>query len=397
MPKNKVKSKRIKAVSQKRKLFRAKEPLISVFMWGINSTINELQHVNIPVMLMPDDFKAYNKIKIDRQYFNKDNMPSHFKVKEYCPLVFRNLRERFKVTDSQYMLSLTASEPIMKDVHDRQGSNYYLTADKRFIIKTLTREEVEQMHHILKHYHEYVVEHHCKTLLPQYFGIYRLTVEKQESYVVVMRNVFSHPLRVHRKYDLKGSTVSREASERDKSKEIPTFKDNDFVSEGNKIYIGDQHKAELMQILRRDVEFLSRNSLMDYSLLLGVHDADQGGNASGHEEESEETGGETDSVNSDLSAPDSPNAREQENNDPNGTASLFSRPVEVVSIASVETAPKKAIYFMAIVDILTHYGMKKRTAQAAKTVKHGSNAEISTIPPESYGKRFLGFLENIII
>ena len=39
MPKNKVKSKRIKAVSQKRKLFRAKEPLISVFMWGINSTV----------------------------------------------------------------------------------------------------------------------------------------------------------------------------------------------------------------------------------------------------------------------------------------------------------------------------------------------------------------------
>lgn len=81
---------------------------------------------------------------------------------------------------------------------------------------------------------------------------------------------------------------------------------------------------------------------MDYSLLLGVHDADQGGNASGHEEESEETGGETDSVNSDLSAPDSPNARDQENNDPNGTTSLFSRPVEVVSIASVESNFNKA-------------------------------------------------------
>ena len=56
-----------------------------------------------------------------------------------------------------------------------------------------------------------------------------------------------------------GSTVSREASERDKSKEIPTFKDNDFVAEGNKIYIGDQHKAELMQILRRDVEVSNYN------------------------------------------------------------------------------------------------------------------------------------------
>lgn len=51
-------------------------------------------------------------------------------------------------------LSLTACEPVMKEANGRQGSTYYLTVDKRFIIKTLTREEVEEMHHILKHYHE---------------------------------------------------------------------------------------------------------------------------------------------------------------------------------------------------------------------------------------------------
>lgn len=32
-------------------------------------------------------------------------MPSHFKVKEYCPLVFRNLRERFGIDDHDYMVS----------------------------------------------------------------------------------------------------------------------------------------------------------------------------------------------------------------------------------------------------------------------------------------------------
>jgi 1-phosphatidylinositol-5-phosphate 4-kinase len=31
-------------------------------------------------MLMPDDFRAYSKIKIDNQAFNKENLPSHFKV-----------------------------------------------------------------------------------------------------------------------------------------------------------------------------------------------------------------------------------------------------------------------------------------------------------------------------
>ena len=31
-------------------------------------------------------------------------MPSHFKFKEYCPLVFRDLRERFGVSDEDFMV-----------------------------------------------------------------------------------------------------------------------------------------------------------------------------------------------------------------------------------------------------------------------------------------------------
>lgn len=33
--------------------------------------INELSNVPVPVMLMPDDFKAYSKIKVDNHLFNK--------------------------------------------------------------------------------------------------------------------------------------------------------------------------------------------------------------------------------------------------------------------------------------------------------------------------------------
>ena len=47
---------------------------------------------------------------------------------------------------------------------------------------------------------------------------------------------------------------------------------------------------------------------------------------------------------------------------------------------------------MALIDILTHYGVKKRSAQAAKTVKYGANAEISTVKPEQYARRFLDFV-----
>lgn len=39
-------------------------------------------------------------------------------------------------------------------------------------------------------------------------------------------------------------------------------------------------------------------------------------------------------------------------------------------------AVKKEVYFMAIIDILTHYDAKKKAAHAAKTVKHGVSARL---------------------
>ena len=80
-------------------------------------------------------------------------MPSHFKVKEYCPLVFRNLRERFGIDDFDFKESLTRSQPIPDDSHGKSGAKFYQSYNKLFIIKTLTSEEVEQMHSFLKHYH----------------------------------------------------------------------------------------------------------------------------------------------------------------------------------------------------------------------------------------------------
>lgn len=52
-------------------------------------------------------------------------------------------------------------------------------------------------------YLQFIVECHGNTLLPQFLGMYRLTVDGVETYMVVTRNVFSHRLTVHRKYDLK--------------------------------------------------------------------------------------------------------------------------------------------------------------------------------------------------
>lgn len=57
-----------------------------------------------------------------------------------------------------------------------------------------------------------------------------------------------------RKYDLKGSTVDREASIKELEKDLPTLKDNDFMKDGTKIYIGEEAKQQLMETLTADVE-----------------------------------------------------------------------------------------------------------------------------------------------
>ncbi|XP_059621514.1 phosphatidylinositol 5-phosphate 4-kinase type-2 alpha [Phlebotomus argentipes] len=392
-----LKKKHFRVKHQKVKLFRANEPLVSVFMWGINSTINELSHVNIPVMLLPDDFRAYSKIKVDNHLFNKENMPSHFKVKEYCPLVFRNLRERFGVDDVDYRESLTRSQPLKIDSSGKSGAQFYMSYDKLFIVKSLTSEEVERMHSFLKHYHPYVVERHGNVLLPQYLGMYRLTVDGVQSYFVVMRNVFSSHLRVHRKFDLKGSTVEREASDKELEKQLPTLKDNDFIKSGIKILIGDEAKEKLLATLNADVDFLTKLHLMDYSLLLGIHDcnraeedlANEGlqGGARGETSDSEECdSGERFNYNT---PPDSPRYIGQ------GQYNEIIPEIDIYAISSVPE--RREIYFIAIIDVLTHYGVKKQAAKAAKTVKYGSNVDgISTCDPEQYAKRFIDFIDKAI-
>lgn len=102
---------------------------------------------------------------------------------------------------------------------------------------------------------------------------------------------------------MKGSTVDREASDKELEKHLPTLKDNDFIKQKIKIVIGEDAKTKLFEILNADInvrllsfsyfhmhcmtfnnchiclfffrQFLTKLHLMDYSLLVGIHDSAQ--------------------------------------------------------------------------------------------------------------------------
>jgi len=99
-----------------------------------------------------------------------------------------------------------------------------------------------------------------------------LTVENKENYILVMRSVFINKYKVHTKYDIKGSSVDRAATIKEKEKNLPTYKDNDLVSDGRLIQLGSEAKRLFMEKLTRDVTFLCDLKIMDYSLLIGIHE-----------------------------------------------------------------------------------------------------------------------------
>lgn len=58
-------------VHQKVKQFRVSEQILSVLMWGVSHIISKLSDISAPVMMIPDDSKAYRKIKVDNHLFRK--------------------------------------------------------------------------------------------------------------------------------------------------------------------------------------------------------------------------------------------------------------------------------------------------------------------------------------
>lgn len=392
-----------KMLVPKWKLFRAKEPLISVLMWGVNHTIGELMHVPPPGLLLPDDFKAFSKIKVDNHCFNKDNMPSHFKIKDYCPNVFRNIREQFGIDQYEYLASLTSYEPEAEQQEGVSGSSsssgLFVSCDRKFVIKVIDSEAVAEIHSILKQYHEYVVKTNGKTLLPQYLGLYRITVDGNETYLLVMRNIFSGKYNIHKKYDLKGSTIQRQASEKEKSKDLPTLKDNDFLEDNSKLILPAEAKKQIMCLLKNDTEFLTKLHLMDYSLLVGIHDFEIAALEEINQHQvSAVYALDSDSAGEELAAPTPPESPIPSSGAFAAHSAGLNIDDEFFAIPSCREFSKKFIYFIGLVDILTYYGVKKRTASAAKAVKYGSEAEnISTVKPEQYARRLLEFVNKNVI
>ncbi len=67
-----------------------------------------------------------------------------------------------------------------------------------------------------------------------------------------MNNVLPRAIKMHYKYDLKGSSYKRRASRKERAKPSPTFKDLDFQEMHEGLYFDSDTYNALMKTLQRD-------------------------------------------------------------------------------------------------------------------------------------------------
>ncbi|CAN0056769.1 unnamed protein product, partial [Discosporangium mesarthrocarpum] len=126
--------------------------------------------------------------------------------------------------------------------------------------------ETKFLRRILPHYYEHM-KTHPDTFLVKFYGMYRVKMQqlnKRVHFIVMNSVVYTHK-EIHVTYDLKGSSLGRNANKGEK-----VFKDNDLPEKQGKLHLGKQRDA-FLNAIRADSEFLARMKIMDYSLLTGIH------------------------------------------------------------------------------------------------------------------------------
>lgn len=148
------------------------------------------------------------------------------------------------------------------------------------MLKTIPRHEFKMMKGMLKNYHEYLTEKNTDSMICRTFGLHKVIFYrkggkmKQKIYFCIMNNIFQTTKKIDLRYDLKGSTYGRQTI-KDKNgimvDRTVSLKDLDFLAKKDVFKVGSENRAKILEILRQDAQFFADNNIIDYSLLVGVH------------------------------------------------------------------------------------------------------------------------------
>ncbi|XP_053317915.1 phosphatidylinositol 4-phosphate 5-kinase type-1 gamma isoform X2 [Spea bombifrons] len=358
---------------------------------GIGYTVGNLSSKPERDVLM-QDFYVVESIFFPSEGSNLT--PAHhypdFRFKTYAPVAFRYFRELFGIRPDDYLYSL-CSEPLIELSNPgASGSLFYVTSDDEFIIKTVMHKEAEFLQKLLPGYYMNLNQN-PRTLLPKFYGLYCVQSGGKNIRVVVMNNILPRVVRMHFKYDLKGSTYKRRASKKEREKRSPTYKDLDFMQDAPEGLLLDTDTfSALVKTLQRDCLVLESFKIMDYSLLLGVHNMEQ------QERERQTEGAQS----------------QADEKRPVAQKALYSTAMESIQggaargesidtddtmggIPAVNGRGERLLLYIGIIDILQSYRLIKKLEHTWKALVHDGDT-VSVHRPSFYAERFFKFMTNTV-
>lgn len=360
------------------------------------------------------DLLMQDFMTVEQTYFpsSGSNMsPAHhysdFRFKTYAPIAFRYFRDLFGIQPDDFLMSL-CSVPLRELSNPgASGSIFYVTEDDEFIIKTVMLKECDFLQKLLPGYYMNLNQN-PRTLLPKFFGLFCYQCNSKNVRLVVMNNLLPSSVEMHQKYDLKGSTYKRKASKQELQKAHPTFKDLDFMTHHpDGIFLEADTCAALIKTMQRDCRVLESFKIMDYSLLVGIHNLDAAAKQKSEkkvrndcdedEEENEPTAagvvlGRTRSINrqklvAHSTALESIQAESEPIDD--------EEDVPPGGIPARNAKGERLLLFLGLIDILQSYRLNKKLEHTFKAIIHDGDT-VSVHRPGFYAERFMNFMTKTV-
>ena len=337
---------------------------VLTIMYGIKKTIGIIL-TDKKFQVNDIDFNIKNTIELEAlgtKEFQK------VKFTDFAPYVFNTIRMMYGINSESYVQSLGIenistlarkySTMNQQSSAGKSGSFFFYTSDQKYMVKTISKSEFDFFLKILSAYFCYLMSN-PNSFIVKYFGLHKIECIKNDKtinilYFVVMKNLFQKISKLNFIYDLKGSLYKR-ITKLENSKE--PLKDLNFLENNEKIKLSKKNARKLKNQIQNDVNFLERNNIIDYSLLLGIK--------------------------YELIC----NRRGKNNNSYKNIKKKLKPNIITSSDGNVK-------YCLGIIDTLTSFNFKKKSEFVIKRIFQGK--EISCIPPKKYAQRFCSFIFKAI-
>ena len=241
----------------------------------------------------------------------------------------------------------------------------FISQDPCFMVKEVHPAEGEKLLAMLEGYVNHFIENPDSPMV-KIVGLSKVRwqqvingrYEPKDEWLIVMSHLFVTDIKIHRKYDMKGSKEGRVVSQEERAQPGFTLRDYDFEEQEGTIDIGPEMAKAFKAQLEKDTAFLCQHGVMDYSLLIGIHDRD--------------------------------------NQDKDAKATIYKHKPSQFEIENggMPSSDGKKIYFVGLVDNLCEFSGKKYWEMCFKSCIFVTE-NISSVPPEKYRARFLECCERV--